>query len=632
MRKGLTHLIEKSQRYKKTVGPLGEAFLFSIGLLLSFWIRLGCIEERYFAQILFLIITIVPGKIVLFWYFNLYNISFRFTSLYEVIDILKASALAALLFGFISVLFRDTIILEGFPRSVIFIDFMLTFLAGAATRMAVRLYYFPHLGVVGKRKVLIVGAGIAGANLVREMQTYALSDYTPVAFVDDPDSIGSIIHGVRVVDGKEGIPAVVKNFGISDVIIAMPSASSVQLKDIMEYVRKTDVKNVKILPSLARIISGKVTLSDIRDLTVEDLLGRQPVEIEVEDIALYLKGKRIMVTGAGGSIGSELCRQIVEFEPSLLIMVDMGETELFYIDKEMREQYPNIAITSIIADVKDATRMMNILLHYSPQVVFHAAAYKHVPLMETNVREAVLNNVEGTKTIATLAMESGVEKFVFVSTDKVVNPTSVMGATKRVAENLLRCWDKEKTTFVSVRFGNVLESRGSMVPIFKEQIRKGGPVTVTHPEMQRYLMSVTEAAQLLLQAGAMGRGGEVFVLDMGKPVKVLELAKDMIRLSGLEPEKDIPIIFTGGRPGEKLFEELLTAEEGTIATRHKKVFIAKCTNNLGSNYVKNVELLIHTAKNDTGEEKLVALVKELVPTYQPESANPVRQDLRNVKG
>ncbi|MDI6891056.1 MAG: nucleoside-diphosphate sugar epimerase/dehydratase [Thermodesulfovibrionales bacterium] len=626
MRKNIGLIIDKGRRYKRILVPSGEVIFFVGILVLSYWLRLGSLDERYVPQIAFLTATVVPIKIILFWLFRLYHISFRFTSLYEIIEVLKASSIFALLFSLTSLVFKDIHYMHGFPRSVIFIDFMLTFIISSGLRLAFRLFYFPQLRGGKGRRVLIVGAGAAGEQLVREMQTSPLSNYKPVAFVDDDMSKrGSIIRGVRVVNGKEGIPEIVKGMGIDEIIVAIPSASPAQLRSIMGCVRESEVKNVKILPGLSHILTGKVTLGDIRGITVEDLLGREPVKIELEKIASYLTGKRILVTGAGGSIGSELCRQLASFTPSSLIMVDIGETELFYIDREIKEKFDRVPVVPIISDVKDMISMGNIFLRYSPQVVFHAAAYKHVPLMETNMREAVLNNIEGTRITAHLSAKYNVEKFIFISTDKAINPTSVMGATKRVAENLLRCWDNEKCRFISVRFGNVLESRGSVVPIFKEQIKNGRPITITHPEMERYLMSITEAVQLVLQAGAIGKGGEVFVLDMGKPVKILDLAREMIRLSGLEPGKDIPIVFTGKRPGEKLFEELLTAEEGTLATKHEKIFIARGTDNLGAEYIKKVESLIDATRNSIENENIIAFLKELVPTYQPES-------IRNGKG
>jgi FlaA1/EpsC-like NDP-sugar epimerase len=620
MRKKIGLIIDKGRRFKRINVPSGEALFFIVILVLSYWLRLGGIDRTYIPQITFLIATVISVKIVLFWMFRLYHMSFRYTSLYEIINVFKASLLSALFFSLISTVFRGNPLMVGFPRSVIFIDCMLTFIMSSGLRLAFRMFYFPQLKSGKEGRTLIVGAGSAGEQIVREMQISSLYSHIPVAFVDDDQKKrGSIIHGIRVSGGKQDIPETVKGLGIDEIIIAIPSATSAQLRSIMEYVRRSEIGNVKILPGLSHILTGKVTLGDIRGITVEDLLGRDPVKIDMENIASYLRGKHVLVTGAGGSIGSELCRQIAGFWPSSLIMLDVGETEIFYIDREIREKFPKIPVKAIVADVKDMARVREIFLSYLPHVVFHAAAYKHVPLMEMNPREAVLNNIEGTRTVAVASMESSVEKFIFISTDKAVNPTSVMGVTKRVAENLLRCRDCDKSRFVSVRFGNVLESRGSVVPIFKEQIKKGGPITITHPDMERYLMSITEAVQLVLQAGAMGKKNEVFVLDMGKPTKIFDLAQEMIRLSGFEPDKDIPIVFTGKRPGEKLFEELLTAEEGTVATKHEKLFVTQGLDTLGAEYMEKVENLIRRTKNNMDKEGIIALLKELVPTYQPES-------------
>lgn len=498
------------------------------------------------------------------------------------------------------------------------IDFILTLIMSSGIRLAFRFFYFPQLKEKEGRKVLVVGAGRAGEQLVREMKTSPVSHYIPIAFIDDdPDKINSIIHGVKVEGGSENISEIVSDFAIDDIIIAMPSASSVQLRKVMEFIRKSENKNVRILPGMSHIISGEAKMGDVRAITVEDLLGREPVSIDMESIAAQIKDKAILVTGAAGSIGSELCRQVASFQPSKLIMVDMGETELFYIDNEIREHFPEVPVQAVIADVKDSFSMGSIFIEHSPQIVFHAAAYKHVPLMETNLREAVLNNIGGTRTVALLAEEHAVDKFIFISTDKAVNPTSIMGTSKRVAEDLLRSGLKKKCRYISVRFGNVLESRGSVVPIFKKQIKNGKPVTITHPDMQRYLMSINEAVQLVLQASTMGSGGEVFVLDMGEPIKILDLAREMIRLSGLEPDKDIPIVIIGTRPGEKLFEELLTAEEGTTATKHERIYIAAGSFNYEVDYAEKVEFLLKTVYENVNRDQIIALLKDLVPTYQP---------------
>ena len=616
MKQGIGIVIDRARKFKRILVPTGEAVFFAGIIILSYLLRLDRIDSIYLPQIIFLILTVIPVKLIVFWLFRLYHISFRYTSVHELVIVFKSVIISSLLFAFLSLILRDTTYFKGFPRSIIIIDFILTFIMSSGIRLAFRFFYFPQLKEKEGRKVLIVGAGRAGEQLVREMQTSSISHYIPIAFIDDdPDKQGSIIHSVNVMGGQEEIPQIVKDFEVDEIIISIPSASSAELRKIMEYVRESGIRNVKILPGLFHIISGEAALSDVREITPEDLLGREPVKIETENIASYLTGKRILVTGAGGSIGSELCRQIASFDPAVLVMVDTGETELFYIDREIKERFSQTPVAAVIADVKDMISMRDIFSRNLPQIIFHAAAYKHVPLMETNLREAVLNNIEGTRTTAILSAEYNVEKFIFISTDKAINPTSIMGATKRISENMLRCLNDKNTRFVSVRFGNVLESRGSVIPIFKEQIKKGGPITITHPEMKRYLMSIQEAVGLVLQAGAMGEGGEVFVLDMGAPVKILDLAQDLIRFYGLVPNKDIPIVYTGKRPGEKLFEELLTAEEGTAATKHEKIFIARSKDNPGPEYIKKTEILINIARNSMGSENIIAQIKELVPTY-----------------
>ena len=617
MKQNIGLVIDRARKFKRILVPAGEVLFLILILFLSYLLRLDRIDSIYLPQIAFLILTIIPVKLIVFWIFRLYHISFRYTSVHELALVFKAAGISSLIFAFMSLVLRDILFFKGFPRSIIIIDFILTFIMSSGIRLAFRFFYFPQLKEKEGRKVLVVGAGRAGEQLVREMKTSPISHYIPVAFIDDdPDKKKSIIHGVKVEGGSENIPDIVSDMAIDDIIIAIPSATSTQLRKIMEIVRKSGNKNVKILPGMSHIITGEAKMGDVRAITVEDLLGREPVQIDMEHIAAQIKDKSVLVTGAAGSIGSELCRQIAGFHPSKLIMVDMGETELFYIDNEIRERFPALPVKAVIADVKDPLSMGSIFIERSPQIVFHAAAYKHVPLMETNLREAVLNNIGGTRTIAMLSVEHAIEKFIFISTDKAVNPTSIMGTSKRVAENLLRSWPEKKIKFISVRFGNVLESRGSVVPIFKEQIRNGRPITITHPDMKRYLMSINEAVQLVLQASAMGAGGEVFVLDMGEPIKIIDLAREMIRLSGLEPDKDIPIVITGTRPGEKLFEELLTAEEGTTATKHERIFVAKGIK-VSPEYAQKVETLMKTASGNFSREKIISMLQDLVPTYKP---------------
>ena len=582
-------------------------------------IRLGSIDEiaiRYINQIFVIALILVPFKIIIFWIFRLYYISFRYISLEEVLSVIKASAITSPMIAFIALVFRGWVIFSSFPRSVIFIDFFLTVFFITGMRAFFRLYYS---GPNSKKRkdILIIGAGSAGEQLVRDMARSALSSFLPVGFIDDnPMKKHALIHGTKVLGAREDISKVVKKFDIKEIIIAIPSATSKDIRGIMEHVRKTNIKNVKVLPGLSDLINGKVSLNDIRDISIEDLLGREPVKIDLKKVSSYLRNNIVLVTGAGGSIGSELCRQIARFDPKKLIMLDIGETELFNIDREIKVGYPNLQALSIVGDIKDEHKIKRVFRDNNIAIVFHAAAYKHVPLMEENPREAILNNIYGTKVVATISSESGVERFINISTDKAVNPTSVMGATKRVAENLILSLASNSTSFISVRFGNVLGSRGSVVPIFQEQIKKGGPITITDYEMKRYFMTIPESVQLVMQAGAMGNGNDVFVLDMGEPVYIYQVAEELIRLSGLEPDKDIPIVISGKRPGEKIFEELLTAEEGTTKTRHEKIFSAKIGQKLDKKYLKKIDRVISLVSEDKDSGQILSLLQELIPTYE----------------
>jgi FlaA1/EpsC-like NDP-sugar epimerase len=625
IRRSILRFIEKNYRHKPILALIAEMLIFTGILLASYWIRLGGISNSVIPQILFLASLYIPLKIFVFWAFRLYKVSFRYFSLYDLIEVLKAAAVSAAFLSLIGMVFRDFPVMQGYPRSVVFIDFLLTLLASTGLRFGYRIFFTANYGYHGGMRVLVAGAGDAGVRLLKEMMTPSRekSSYIPVAFIDDdPAKLGSIIRGTRVAGNRTDIPRLVKELDIEGLIVSIPSATASQISSIIECARQAGLEHIKIMPSVSDVLTGKVTIGDFKEASTEDFLGRDTVRVEAAGIAAYIKGKRVLVTGAGGSIGSELCRQISSFEPGLLIMLDVGDTELFYINQEMREMLKRVQSVAVIADVKDRVAMKDVFDRYAPEVVFHAAAYKHVPLLESSPREAVLNNIEGTKTAALLSSRSRVEKFVFISTDKAVNPTSVMGATKRVSENMLREIEGS-TEFVSVRFGNVLDSRGSVIPIFRDQVRRGGPVTVTHPDMTRFFMSIHEAVFLVLQAGAMGRGGEVYVLDMGEPVRILDLAHSIIRFYGLEPDKDVPIVYTGLRPGEKLFEEILTAEEGTTVTLSKKIFIANDRNHFGREYIDSVKEIIREAAEGAPREELIYRLKELVPTYRvklPEKA------------
>ena len=508
------------------------------------------------------------------------------------------------------------------PRSTYIIAGLLLILFIGGIRFLLRVYYYLVAKYFNKNdtldKVLIVGAGDAGATLVREIEQYHSGNRQTIGFVDDDKSkIGRKMFGVKVLGSRIEIPRIVSEHGVKEIIIAMPSVKGNEIREIISICKKTGTK-VTILPSIYEIIEGTASVSQLRDVQIEDLLGRDPVKLDDTEVSAFIKDKVVLVTGAGGSIGSEICRQVAKMSPKKIVLLGKGENSVYEIWQELITAYPELDKKPVIADIRDEKRINQIFREFKPQVVFHAGAHKHVPLMEYQPVEAVKNNVWGTKVVAEAADKYGVESFVMISTDKAVNPTSVMGCTKRVAEMYVQSMNGiSNTRFVAVRFGNVLGSRGSVIQLFKKQIAKGGPVTLTHPDMKRYFMTIPEASQLVLQAGAMAKGGEVFVLDMGEPVKIYDLARDLITLSGLIPEVDIPIKITGLRLGEKLFEELLSAEDGTEKTAHNKIFTAKIKQQDKVLMDENVLKLLELEKADD----IVRMLKKIVPTYTPNREN-----------
>ena len=474
------------------------------------------------------------------------------------------------------------------------------------------------------KRVLVVGAGGAGALVANEYKKNPQYKKKVVAFVDDSwVKKGIYVSGIKVLGDRYDIPTVVEEQRIDEIIIAISELNEVELKKILDECKKTTAQ-VKIMPGVSEVIDGKFSVKKIRDVDVEDLLGREPIKLDFSGISSYIENKVIMVTGGGGSIGSELCRQIARFNPKELIIFDIYENNAYDLQNELLRKYENLNLKTLIGSVRDRKRLNSIFKEYRPQVVFHAAAHKHVPLMEDSPGEAIKNNVLGTLNTAELASEYGVERFVLISTDKAVNPTNVMGATKRMCEMVIQSIDKESDTeFVAVRFGNVLGSNGSVVPLFKKQIAEGGPVTLTHKDITRYFMTIPEASQLVLQAGAYAKGGEIFVLDMGQPVKIYDLAENLIRLSGYIPNEEIEIKVTGLRPGEKLYEELLMNEEGLSETPHKKIFIGKPGEFNLEKVKNNVNTLLDVVKLGN-KEKLREKLHEVVPTYKnPDEDNEV---------
>jgi FlaA1/EpsC-like NDP-sugar epimerase len=508
------------------------------------------------------------------------------------------------------------------PISICLIDTALAFGGALGLRVLRRaVYERSHMRRggrerAGRRKpVLLIGAGRAGMLAAKEIRGRGDADLAIKGFIDDDrNKAGSMVQGVRVLGTTADLPRLVRDLDIDHVILTIAQTSRRDIRRIVGVCEQIPVR-IRVIPGLYEILHGHVEVNHIRDIQVEDLLGREPVELDFEGMSQFLGGKTVMVTGAGGSIGSELARQVARFAPSRLLLVERAEPALFQIDREMREALPDLETVPLVADVGDAERMRRVLEAHRPQVILHAAAHKHVPMMESNAAEAVKNNVLATYTLGRLAGECGAEVFVLVSTDKAVRPTSVMGASKRIAELAAQSLDgRYKTRYVAVRFGNVIGSTGSVIPIFQEQIRKGGPVTVTHEQMKRYFMTIPEAAQLVLQAGGIGKGGEIFILDMGEPVRILDLAVDTITLSGLKPYEDIDIVVTGVRPGEKLFEELAVSEEQITKTLHPKIYIGAIVTYPEEKVLEGLSRLGDLAR--LGDERRV---REFMAEFLPEA-------------
>ncbi|SHH46881.1 polysaccharide biosynthesis protein [Clostridium grantii] len=554
-----------------------------------------------------------------FYVFKLYDSLWKFAGSYEFLNVIMANACATLTFNVLKII----LLKQGlnFTRAVIFSLFTvtLTFSSRMFYRFLRRYMIFLQTKSMNSclipKKVMIIGAGYTGSLIIKEMLSNVHLGYSPQAVIDDNRSKwGSYINKVKVVGGRNQIRNYVKKENIEIIVIAIAKISQKEKVEIINICKETGCE-LKIIPAYNEILNDDVFLSKMRDVAVEDLLGRDTVQLDMEGISVYLENRVVLVTGGGGSIGSELCRQISKFKPKQLLVLDIYENNAYDLQNELKTLFPNLNLTVLIASIRDKKRLEAIFAKFKPEVVFHAAAHKHVPLMEESPGEAIKNNVFGTLNLVECADKHGVDRFVQISTDKAVNPTNVMGATKRICEMIIQAIDKtSETKFVAVRFGNVLGSNGSVIPLFKKQIAAGGPVTLTHKDITRFFMTIPEAAQLVLQAGAFAGGGEIFVLDMGKPVKIYDLASDLIKLSGFEPEKEVKIEITGLRPGEKLYEELLMDEEDLGKTKHEKIFIGqpadisfeKLKNKLGG-----VRLLLE-AEDD---EMVFAVVRDLVPTY-----------------
>ena len=582
--------------------------------LISLLIRFdGYITSHYLHQMIDALPIMVISYIVMLLSMHLYTRIWRYAGMREMVAVLIATTLGAGLFYTGMYVFDKSL-----PRSIYLISWILSTGVIGIVRMVLH-YIAMRYG--GKQSTdadmvntLIIGAGDAGATIAREIERYHKRSRKVIGFIDDDESkFNRLMGGVRILGNRHDIPSIVKENKVKEIIIAMPSVTRNEIRNIMEICSPLKCK-VNTLPGMYQLLDDEVLVSHLHPVSIEDLLERDEVRLDMDIVEHYIRDKVVLVTGAGGSIGSEICRQIMRVGPKQLLLLGHGENSIYLINQELKNIYKDGPIIPIIADIRDKQQLDQIFTQYNPQVVFHAAAHKHVPLMEIQPMAAVLNNIYGTRNVADVAGRHGVERFVMISTDKAVNPTSVMGATKRVAEKVIISMnDTYDTKYITVRFGNVLGSRGSVIPLFKKQIEAGGPVTVTDPEMTRYFMTIPEASQLVLQAGAMGKGGEVFLLDMGEPVKIIDLARNMIRLSGLEPDKDIHIKITGLRPGEKKYEELLTSEEGTNRTNHTKIFEAPLDT------VDRDWLIEKISTFDSCETDMdvIGVLQDIIPTYTP---------------
>jgi len=577
---------------------------------------------------------VVIIKLIIFYFFDLYRGMWRYTSIVDLFNIIKASSLSTLvIISFILLRTR----FEGFSRSVFITDWCFTILLISGYRLFIRLYFeyssedrlkitsmWKTLNIFNRKRtdnkrLLIIGAGNCGEKIYREIHDNARLQYNVVGFLDDDSAkLGRKIHGIPVLGYISDIRNVIKKTSADEALIAIPSVNSQQMRSIVAYCKESKIK-FKTIPGMGELINGKITVNAIREVDYRDLLGRELINLDKESIGAYLNEECVLVTGAGGSIGSELCRQICRFGPKSLILYERAESPLYEIELELKQNYREIKIITLLADVQDKKQLEKTFKTHRPQTVFHAAAYKHVPMLELQPWKAIENNIRGTTNVVEVTNKYNVERFVFVSTDKAVRPANVMGTSKRVAEMIVQSQNGcglSHTRFMIVRFGNVVGSVGSVVPLFKKQIKNGGPVTVTHPEVTRYFMTIPESCQLILQSGSMGKGGEIFLLDMGTSIKIDDIARDLIRLSGFEPDVDIKIEYIGLRPGEKLYEELIIEGEGVIPTVHEKIMVLKgmdCNLPMLNGKIND---LIQISRNQE-VKKIKEKLKEIVSEYNP---------------
>lgn len=620
--------MNKIKKWRVPILLIADIIFINIAYLFSFVVRFDFnIPSNYIQTYIKMLPVILLVYIISLASFKMYRSLWSNASIDEFIK----GLIACIISGGISLIYNN-VGSRTLPNSIVILSAILIYVMVVGIRLSYRIYrrivVYGKLDVkTAKKRVLVVGAGSCGHMVISEMYKNKEDvNMVPVGVVDDDKTkIGTFLLGVKVLGNKNDIPKIVNEYKIDTIIIAISKTSPKKKKEIIEICQQTDVE-IKIIPGVYEIIEGKLSLTKMRDVDIKDLLGRDEVELDKAGVSNYLKDKVVLVTGGGGSIGSELCRQIANFKPKKLLILDIYENNAYDIQNELKRNMPELDQFTIIASVRDKRRLRKIFKQFKPDVVFHAAAHKHVPLMEDNSEEAIKNNVVGTLNVAECADEFNAEKFVLISTDKAVNPTNIMGATKRMCEMIVQAMNKiSKTDYVAVRFGNVLGSNGSVIPLFKNQIKNGGPVTLTHKEIIRYFMLIPEAAQLVLQAGAFAKGGEIFILDMGEPVKIYDLAKKLIKLSGFEPEKDIKIEVTGLRPGEKLYEELLMNEEGLTETKNNKIFIGVPSDFEINEIKKNIDELLFVALNED-KEALKEKMKEVVPTFkEPEEANAEKE-------
>lgn len=612
-----------------------DAAIFVLSLFLAYLFRFDfTLVPKYQDQFLHLLPFVLPLKLSMFFLFGLYRGMWRYTDLLDFWRLFRASLISSLLLVTIVLyLYR----FQGYPRSVFFIDGMLTFIFAGGFRVLVRTMYrykdnLSLQAVFGFKSasrnwekslnVLIIGAGDAGEKILREVVENPTMSYKVLGFLDDdPEKKGRTVHGVPVLGKIEELKYYIERLNINQIFIAIPSATGKQMRRIVDECEKCFV-SFKTLPSIGEIMDGKVSIKDLREVSFEDLLGREQVSLDSTEIQNYIQDKVVLVSGAGGSIGAELSRQIYHYGPKLIILLDASEPNLYSIQIEFEHKIRSKKYISILGHIQDKDFIKHIFTQYRPQIIFHAAAYKHVPILEQCPWEAVNNNILGSKVLMQTAQRHGAEKFVIISTDKAVNPSNVMGVSKRITEVMMQSFNTDGyTKFMAVRFGNVVGSSGSVIPLFKKQIEHGGPVSVTHPEVTRFFMTISEAVQLVLQAGSVGEGGEIFILDMGTPVKIVDVAKDLIRLMGKEPERDIEIAFTGLRAGEKLYEELFGDKDQIVNTKHPKILMVKENNISKENQHRNRILFNQQLKElfqvteEMNPEKIKKKLQEIVPEY-----------------